>query len=149
MVFDPRQLDKSGFSGPGWTTRHAETATVLGIVDKIAKLADDARHAGPKTLAVNMGAISGLHPTLSESYGRFRRLVADTSTEALADMDGNNKPLMAADDAIALIGVLAKSMITRDGVQQVQENVTALREAIAMLDRAITSPDAPLPIHNR
>ena len=149
MILDPRQLDTPGFTGNGWSSQHAETATVLGITDKITKLADDARHAGPKTLAVNMGEIAGLHPKLKESYSRFRAMVADNSTEELADMDGDNKPLMAADDAVSLIGVLATSMITRDGVQQVQDNVTQLRQAVIQLDQAITSPDAPLPIQNR
>lgn len=149
MVFDPEKLDASRFTGDGWSTNHAETATVLGIIEKITKLADDARHAGPKTLAVNMGDIAVLHPKLKESYSRFRALVAAPSTEALADMDGDNKPLMAADDAVPLIGVLAKGMITRDGVQQMQDNIEALRTAIIQLDRAITSPDAPLPLTNR
>ena len=146
MVFDPSQLEKPAFTGDGWETRHAETATVLGVADQIQTLADDARHAGPKTLATNLANIAALHPKRTQAYGRFRDAMADDSTEALANMDGENHPLMAADDAVSLIGVLSTGMITRDGVQQVQDNLTALRGAVLTIDHAVTSPDAPLPI---
>ncbi|MEO0392534.1 MAG: hypothetical protein AAF213_04710 [Pseudomonadota bacterium] len=146
MVFDPSTLDQQGFSGDGWQSQHAETATVLGITDEIQKLADDARHAGPKTLATNMAEIARLHPKLAESYDRFRGKFAADSTEALANMDGENHPLMAADDAVKLIGVLAQNMLTRDGVQQVKNNLAHLRTAVVTIDHAVTSPDAPLPI---
>tara|TARA_X000000368_G_scaffold414906_1_gene405632 strand:- start:4627 stop:5070 length:444 start_codon:yes stop_codon:yes gene_type:complete len=140
-VSDPFNLNNQAFSGQGWQTGRSETATILGVTDRMVALADEARHDGPRVLAVNMAEIARLHPRLKDSFQRFADSIGAESDEALADGDGDNRPLMAAKDAVTIIGVVAQNMITRDGVQQVQDNLTSLRDAIITMDQAVKSPD--------
>ncbi|MEM6902884.1 MAG: hypothetical protein AAF556_06575 [Pseudomonadota bacterium] len=130
------QRSDGKFTGSDWQTARMETATMLGLVDRMQDIAQDARHAGPKTLAVNMAELKRLHPKLADSYQRLRALLAEPATEALANADGEVHELMAADDAVTLLGVLPDQLITRDGVQQVMDNLAELKKALLALDRA-------------
>ncbi|MBV6631741.1 MAG: hypothetical protein KI792_01765 [Alphaproteobacteria bacterium] len=125
------------FTGSDWQTSRPEVATVLGLADKMASIAKDARHSGPKTLAVNMAELKRLHPKLADSYKRLRAVIESPANEALANADGEVHELMAADDAVTLLGVLPDQLITRDGVQQVMDNLAELKTAILTLDRAV------------
>lgn len=122
-------------AGNGWETTSAETATLLSLTDHLLKLAEGCRHAGPKTLSIELDKISRLQPRLKDSYERFRAVAADDATERFADHDGEVAPLIACDDAVALIAFLSSNLQTREGVQQILDQLELLRDQVRVMDR--------------
>jgi len=130
------QHNDARFSGKGWQSSRAEAATVLGLTDQMLVIAMDARHAGPKSLATGMAELSRLQPKLLASFNRFRDVVSDYIAEEFTDGEGENRVLQAAEDAITIIGFAADNLITREGVQQVQDQIELLREQVLIMDRS-------------
>lgn len=107
-----------------------ESARLATTLAASASTADDA------AVEAAMSRIAGLVATIRHRYADFRNEVADLTAVELADAEGENGPLMAADDALVLVTVLAEQMRTRSGARQIADNARRLAEAVAILDRA-------------
>jgi len=113
----------------------------LEIADEIERFASEACVGRRRVLSDNLASIAERHEQLDQCYQRFREKVAWVSTEELANGEGDNVPLMAADDAIVLVKALAVGLRTRSGAQQIEDNIRSFRQAVGILDKAAVCDD--------